>query len=60
MFGPKPVHKVHGRDEPGFGGRSADVREIGVGLGGVQGTNDAAVQGDFGGEIGEMEVAWRS
>lgn len=53
------VYKVHGGDEARFGGRAADVGEVGVaGRGRGEGADDAAVEGDFGGEVGEVEVAY--
>ena len=58
MFGPEPVDKVHGGDEARFGGRTADVREVGVGIGGVERADYAAMERDFRGEVGEVEVAW--
>lgn len=55
----EPVYKVHGGDEARFGGRAADVSEVGVaGRGRGKGADDAAVEGDFGGEVGEVEVAY--
>ena len=65
------VDKVHGGDEARFCGGAADVREVGVvgvvvggagGRGGGDGgcgagarADDAAVQGDFSGEVGEVQ-----
>ena len=52
------VDEVHGGDEACFCGGAADVREVGVaGWGRGEGADDAAVEGYFGGEVGEVEVA---
>ena len=55
--GSQPVDEVHGRDQSCFGGGSTDVEEVVVRVGGIQGLHDAPVEGDFGGEIPEVEIA---
>ena len=55
-LGPQPVDKVHGRDQPRLGSGAANVRQVAVAVGGLQRADDAAVQGDFGGEVGEVHV----
>lgn len=51
------VHEVHGRDETSLCGGAADVREIGIGGFGGDGADDAAVQGDFGCKVREVQGA---
>ena len=60
VVGAGAVDEVHGGDETRFGGLAADVVEVVVGVGGgglVEGADDVAVHGYFGGEVGEVEVA---
>lgn len=54
MLGPETVDKIHGGDQTGFGCGATHIGEICVGVGGAEGTDDAAVEGDLSCEIGEM------
>ena len=54
ILGPETVDKIHGRDQTGFGCGATYIGEICVGVGGAEGTDDAAVEGDLSCEIGEM------
>ena len=56
VFGFEAVNEAHGGYEACFGSCAADVKEVRVSAGG-EGTEDAAVESDFGGEVGEVEVA---
>lgn len=57
MLGLQSVHKVHGGDQACFGSRTADVEEVRVYVSWrAEGTEDLAMEGDFGGEVCEMEV----
>ena len=56
VFGFEAVNEAHGGYETGFSSCAADVKEVRVSAGG-EGAEDATVESNFGGEIGEVEVA---
>ena len=56
VFGFEAVNEAHGGNEACFGCRAANIKEMRVSAG-AEGAKDAAVEGNFGGEVGEVEVA---
>ena len=58
VLGFEAVNEAHGGYEACFGCCAADVKEVRISAG-AEGAKDAAMEGNFGGEIGEVEVACR-
>ena len=56
MFGFEAVNEAHSGYKACFGCCAAYVEEVRVSAG-LEGAEDAAVEGNFGGEVGEVEVA---
>lgn len=54
MVGTETVREIHSRDESGLGGGAANMGDVGISVMLAQGANDAAVEGDLGGEICQM------
>ena len=50
------VDEIHGGDKARFGGVAAHEEAVRIVGRGIEGLHDAAVQGDFCGEVGEVEI----
>lgn len=56
MIGTETVREIHSRDEPSLRCRTADMGYVGIFIMLTQGANDAAMEGNLGGEICQMQM----